>query len=346
MKTYFEIKIHSLGWGLFGYMSQVLGHLKMFEDSGIDAIPFVSVKNDDYGDPSEDFDAYSPFFKPLCNFSPPEIYAQESAGECKIIPSPHGDARGRAWMFGNNMWPPDHLPLLEQGIPIYKKYIRVHDSITADIDKFYIEKLEGKKTLAVHIRGLDKYIEITPTALPYIFEMIYHKIKHFGYEQVYVCTDEKRILEYLQARITEEFTNISFLKSASKRINGKRPLYVVNREDYIGNPDICYGISDSDYTNFQKGYDVIFDVFTMARCQGFLRCVSNVSDWVPLASDSIEEISFIETTIPPQPYLLIPRSTDAEKLTSMTEDYKKDMESVSKRFTFNDVDLEEYCKGV
>jgi len=302
--TYYVLKLPCFGRGLFGWMSNVLTSLHYIDTIDPNAKIFVDIRSNDYGEESiNNLDAWNPWFKPLCSESKSLIYFLEKQGLCKVIDI--GDPRemyiammGQTIVFGNLL---DFRPaVFEKARKTYLKHIHVHDFIQRDIDEFCNKKLAGKKTLAVHVRGTDKWSEYAREPNESIFRQIQEWVSTKGYEQVYLCTDEKSTVKYFQDRIPAEL-GIPIIVSDAFRMDSKFPVYMVNRENYLSaetQAGLMKGVVEEGYTNFQKGYDVIFDVFTMARCQGLLRWRSNVSDWVLVVTDSIQESKFLHADLP------------------------------------------------
>tara|TARA_B100000212_G_C27367029_1_gene530780 strand:+ start:854 stop:1762 length:909 start_codon:yes stop_codon:yes gene_type:complete len=301
--SYLKISFGTTGWGLFGYASAVLGHLYHANDDK--HVPFIDIQNIDYGDKENNNDAWSPFWKPVCHLSKEEIEEICSNSNDKIVLS--HDGRPNLGVFGNfRDWKPSVYRELR---PVVDKYFRIHDHIQKDVDEFVNNYIAGKKTLALHYRGTDKHVEARRIPESEVLEAIEKIVQKRGYEQVYVCTDEIEVMEYFQKMIPQK-CRIPVLKSKSIRTTGAHPLYKVNRDNYSNNKEICKQVFINELTNYRKGYDVIFDVYTMARCTGLVRCISNVSDWVVLVSDTIEESWFLHRLhdpLTPHPGLYVGR---------------------------------------
>ena len=272
----------NFGLGLFSIASHVLTELYDYENNReSDDVFTLNVSNYDYGKIEEDYAIWDLYWKPV---GISKIAAEEYKG-------PILDDRPDV-IWGN--YTHNNLRMYESHAEVAEKYFQLQPSIKHAVDDFVNENLSDKKTLAVHYRGTDKVIEAKRTAENEVVEKIKYVVQEENYDQVYVCTDEEEAMQRLESSISA--LGIPIIKSESFRATESgHAIFSINRDNYMQdiNTRSCRGVMAEGLTNYKKGYDVIFDVYTMAKCQGFVRCRSNVSDWTYLLSSSIQKSWFI-----------------------------------------------------
>lgn len=271
----------NFGLGFFSIASHVLTELYNYESNRESEDEFfLDVSNYDYGDADREFSIWESYWKPI------GVSRIDTEKYDSVI-----DTRAKG-IWGNFHRRP-HPKEYESYRPIVEKYFQLLPSIKKDIDDFVRSNLDGKKTLAVHYRGTDKSIEARRTAEEDVVERVKALVREKGYGQVYVCTDEEKAMQYFEENISA--MGIPVIKSNSFRvIEGvhTHAIFSVNRDSYMKgiNEQSMVGGVDNKLTNYKKGYDVIFDTYTMARCEGLLRGRSNVSDWAHLLSAGQENM--------------------------------------------------------
>jgi hypothetical protein len=73
------------------------------------------------------------------------------------------------------------------------KYIRVKPSIQKKIDDFYQKNMAGKKTIGIHLRGTDKYLEEPVVPLSRYIDKA-NEISH-GSMQFFIASDDSKLFE-------------------------------------------------------------------------------------------------------------------------------------------------------
>lgn len=73
---------------------------------------------------------------------------------------------------------------------IISSYVRIKEPILQKIDDFFSHHIAGTKTVAIHLRGTDKYTEVPPVPLNYICEIA----NKYEPCQFYIATDDERLL--------------------------------------------------------------------------------------------------------------------------------------------------------
>jgi len=127
------------------------------------------------------------------------------------------------------------------------KYLRPNRSVAAELDAFYRDNLAGRQTIAVHVRGTDKYPEmsdIDPTCQRY-FDLI---DQDDSSSQIFLLTDDWRYVRLFQQRY------------------GAR----VAMTDAHRSQDNTGVHHDRSVQPVRRGIEVSKDVYLALRCQKFI----------------------------------------------------------------------------
>ncbi len=145
---------------------------------------------------------------------------------------------------------------------LIKKYIKIKPYINVLVDDFYKKNMAGKKTIAIHLRGTDRFTEVRPVPVNVI---IAEANKYKGYQYL-VASDENALLDYAKQSLEG---NVIYYKC--KRSNSNKPLHALPRK----NPAL-------------GGRDVLVEVLLMSMCDKFICTSSNVSAAVHFFNPSID----------------------------------------------------------
>lgn len=91
---------------------------------------------------------------------------------------------------------------------MYKKYVKLNKNMQEYFEAEYNELIKGRKVLGVLYRGTD-YTKLKPSGHPIqpsleqILQECKRRIKVKGYKYIYITTDEKRAVEFLQRELPE-----------------------------------------------------------------------------------------------------------------------------------------------
>ncbi|MDZ4124033.1 MAG: hypothetical protein U1E02_07635 [Hydrogenophaga sp.] len=83
----------------------------------------------------------------------------------------------------------------EAGKKIIDKYVHIVPSIQKKIEDFYVASMQNKKTIGIHLRGTDKYVEVPALNPALIFKEANKQARLLGVKQFFIATDEYRLLE-------------------------------------------------------------------------------------------------------------------------------------------------------
>lgn len=155
---------------------------------------------------------------------------------------------------------------------VYRKYIR----LTADTEKYIKQaarkKLNGKKTLGIHIRGTDFNKEFDNHPIPVTVEEyvsnIYEIFEKGHYEQVFVATDDKRCLNDLLQQLS---VPIVYYEDTARSVDDKSVAFTKNQRKN---------------DRYLLGLEVLRDVYTLTYCTGFIGCLSQVDIFVQIIKKS------------------------------------------------------------
>jgi hypothetical protein len=153
---------------------------------------------------------------------------------------------------------------------LINRHIKVKPSITAKADLFYNEKLAGKKTIGIHLRGTDQFTEVKNEATIFSICEEANKIAAamFGC-QFFIATDEESLLE-----------------KAIELLNGP----VIFYDSYRSRNGEAVHVHSSEhaYSRAKLGEEVLIEVLMFARCDKFIHTRSNVSTAVLFFNPELE----------------------------------------------------------
>lgn len=150
-------------------------------------------------------------------------------------------------------------------VKINKKYMKLKENVKENISKDIKELLKNKKTLAVHVRGVEwgnvKGHPIPLTLEKYTEEI--DKAMEIGrFEQIFLATDSDDTIEYLSNKYNGKIVFYSDIARASK---GSKTLALFDTTIQREN------------NHYLLGMEVLRDMMTLAFCQGLIAGLSNIS---------------------------------------------------------------------
>lgn len=149
-------------------------------------------------------------------------------------------------------------------VPMCKKYIKLQDPIEKRLREEIQSILGEKKTIAVHIRGVE-WGNIAGHPIPIGLDEYISKIKNAlesGFEQVFIATDSEKTLNHLQTVFPK---CLVFYEDVERTKEGSKTLVIFDETKH------------EKMRNFSLGYQVLRDMYTMSYCQGLIAGYSNVS---------------------------------------------------------------------
>lgn len=148
---------------------------------------------------------------------------------------------------------------------INKKYCHVKESVFEDI-KDQIDNLLGKKkTVGVHVRGVEwgkiKGHPVPPSFLAYA-KKVDEAIKEYDFEQIFLATDSEDTVTFFRRRYGDR---VKYYSEAVRSQKGNRTLVIFDNS------------IKRDHNRYWLGYEVLRDMLTLSFCDGLVAGMSNVS---------------------------------------------------------------------
>jgi hypothetical protein len=155
---------------------------------------------------------------------------------------------------------------------LMKKYIRFNSYIKPRIENDSMNILNGKKTLGIHVRGTDFNIGMNGHPVMVEPSELIGYIKNaleIGFDQIFIATDDNNLLEIYRKEFGEK---IVYFKDTFRSSN-----------------NIFLGFSQSSRAQHQYllGYEVLRDMYTLAKCDGLLSCLSSVTTCARITKASL-----------------------------------------------------------
>lgn len=158
---------------------------------------------------------------------------------------------------------------------IYHKYIRLNSRTNSLIETSVKKLLNGKKTLGIHIRGTDFLKQFNghpvPVTVEEYVEVIQKEVRIEEYDQVFVATDDIRCLKELKRKLS-------------------MPL-VYYKNVIRGNSDksVAFERNERKHNNYYLGLEVLRDAYTLAACDSFIGCLSQVDIFARIIKKSQDQ---------------------------------------------------------
>lgn len=105
------------------------------------------------------------------------------------------------------IWNRKHLRLLHAAM---KEGLRINNAVKTEINEIQM-KMEKVKTLGIHFRKTDHYLEVPPADEAVFFRKIKKKIP--AYDRIFVATDDKNLLEKLKNMFPQKIFAHDFVRS-------------------------------------------------------------------------------------------------------------------------------------
>lgn len=237
-----------------------------------------------FHDPRCSSNAFEDFFLPVSPIS------AESARQSKNVVRPRWgvdvtETFTSTGVYDEVAWARD----LEHYVQLHRKYVKLQPQVEEQIREELREFLQDKKTLAVHVRGVEWgniQDHPIPVGLEVYIQLIDEAVEQYGFEQIFLATDSDDTVGAMRRRYGEKL--ICFQDVARARA-GSHTLVIFDQQ------------SRSETTPFRMGYEVLRDMMALAECQGLIAGLSNISlaarVWKKAADQEYEYLHVIQNQI-------------------------------------------------
>lgn len=258
-KNLYLIQFNQETYGFFALWNIMLYRIDYAEQFHLTPV-VVWKERTPYWEPSLHANAYENYFEPLSGIS------TESALNSRNVVRARGDVIDRSKEFALNGYQSAFLPQnLTRFAELHKKYVRVKPEIQEQIQVELTQLLGDKKTLAVHIRGVDwgnvKGHPI-PVALEEYIRLIDEAMERHGFEQVFLATDSDDTVAEMKRRYGNRlvcYCDIIRTKA------GSHTLAIFEQEN------------QGNLRRFRMGYEVLRDMMALSQSEGLIAGFSNVA---------------------------------------------------------------------
>ena len=304
-KIIYSINLENKGKGFFAFYREVLVACAVAERYGY--IPYVEIKGSAYNTPEIGENVYEYYFEQYENLEK-ETVEQAYNGvtynryHMYLIEDEYID--NKMWAGGYSV-SKEYIEFLGK---IKRKYISVKPIVKNRILDEFTKLLKDKKTLAIHYRGTDynmgMYGHPVSLGIGEYFDYI-NECLESGYEQIFIATDDEVALNTLIDKYGEK---VSYYKDTFRSSNG------------IGVHSQSNERKDNGYW---LGYEVLRDMLTLAKCDGLICGISQVTIAAMVEKASYEEeYSYLK---------IIDKGLNKEDNIEKRIKYKKQMKSVNSK---------------
>jgi hypothetical protein len=255
------------GRGIFSILSSVLWQIEWGKREGL--VPFVGkIESIDYCERTDLTNFWTQYFLPSCVVEP----------EDTIINIEKNLLGG----YVSCNAPTENFGYLTRYRPFCKEYIRLNSFMEGELLKAK-QLLNNKKTLGVHYRGTDKMVIESGYISPQQYEKtMIETCKNFGFEQVFISTDEIEAFEYFKSKQKDYPFKVIFTDSF--RVSKK-----------YGNNFASICVNETQNLKFNRGKEALIDCYLLAECQTIIRNRSNLSSFSIICSDNIKTSIYLES---------------------------------------------------
>jgi len=253
-KLLYDLELKDKRFGFFALMRTVLSALD-FAD-GIGAQPYVRFPSGSlYTEDSAingTYNAFEYYYNPVS-----DIRQKDVENGYRVIKYQEKQGRG---LFNSYE---EYFQQVARLAEIYSKYIRLNSNTEKYLEREISNVISGKRTLGVHIRGTDYKggYRNHPVAVmldEYIAE-IDKAMETEQYDQVFVATDEQNTIDVINERY------------------GDRTVFFCDVFRSLDGNAVHTSKSDRPQHKYKLGLEVMRDAYCLARCDGLIAGISNVS---------------------------------------------------------------------
>jgi hypothetical protein len=282
-KKIFVIKMPIGGAGFFTYLLFVLNQLKYCEQNNFYPVVNFGKRSDKdpFFDPNYGDNMWDYFFEPVLDYTYAEIIKMVKDPNCPInehdmtelekidlqYMHKHNAKSIFAYPYGfykykrsyDDKW---YKRQRFKANKYIKKYIRIKENITQEVDDFYNINMKGNNVIGIHIRGTDKGTAnaasntmriVKPSE--YVKEIDKYLQEHKT-SKIFVATDQEQSLEYMKSVYGEKIISYPSLRSKSNLA----PFQMQEGNNYL------------------KAKDVFIECLLLSRCEYLLKCTSAVGE--------------------------------------------------------------------
>lgn len=248
-------------WGFFACFFNTLNHLKFCELNNKTPVIYWG-KNCPYYDEKGYkgiFNAWQYYFEPVSNltYDPADVVNDQYLSSLPL--------KAVGELFGYSSFKAGKIPARYEIRGFINKYIKIKPEIKDKINDFYNKHINGKPTIAIHLRGTDKITECIPVP-PAV--LLAHANTYKGY-QYFIATDEEQLLE-----LAKKTLNGNVIYYDSIRSKNGQPVHFYNNNKY------------------KTGEDILIETLLLSSCHKFIHTSSNVSMAVLCFNPELENIVF------------------------------------------------------
>ncbi len=265
------IIIHSSGSGFFSNFFRALSTLRWCDKN--DVVPVVHWgERSTYYEEDGHNGSYEPweyFFEPVSDLSHEEALKTEG-----VIINRHYSAPDKTFIQSTNCNARGYKKILERDYrrslnKVIKRYIKFKPSITDQVDAFYKEHIEGKKTIGIHLRGTDKFTGVWPVPVERICDTANELAKEFSECQFFIASDDARLVEKAKTLLKRPVILFDAYRSPTgRKLHG----------------------SQKNYNKAKHGEELLVEVLLLSRCDKFVHTRSNVSSGVLCFNPELDNV--------------------------------------------------------
>lgn len=198
-------------------------------------------------------------------FEQPVISIEDVYKSCSVYLANenHSD---ESFFYGTNKSKEQYLlsnDVLEQMAQVTRKYIKVKQEILADTSAKFDAIVQNRSVLGVHFRGTDFFMNYNNHPIGVTCEEYFSEIDRLlqekQYERIFLATDDKNALDLFRQKY------------------GEKLLFYPEVERGTEKRSVAFSNNDRRLHYYWLGREVLQDMLSLAKCDGYVGSMSNVS---------------------------------------------------------------------
>ena len=203
------------------------------------------------------YNVFEYYFEPVSDFSLVEVLQSRNT---TILRDHNADLILRDSNVVNWYVPNDTY--IKKLADIYKKYIKLNKNTEERIEREWQTLGLVGKTLGIHYRGTDYKLGVTSHPGSYSLKMFGDTIEKVmaekEFDSIFLATDDVEAIEFFKSN----YPNIKFYNDVIRS---------------AGKISVAYIETDRESNHYKLGYEVLRDMYTLARCDGLIAGLSQVA---------------------------------------------------------------------
>lgn len=228
--------------GMFSIFNSVIGFLNAYENGEIAGLEVKFGTRGNYYEPSHGPNWWNYYCEPLCVGRDKKLLVNQGK---------QADWSRMAYHTEKQLTP-------RQVNKLFKKYIKIKDFVTSDVNRFAQKNFGTQYVIGVHYRGTDKDYEAPKVSYRKVFKEIKNHLEGLKDREymIFVATDEQGFLDHIKEVFPDRVVALNAIRSTDGR-----PVHKTTDSPFL------------------HGKQALTDALLLSKCNILIRTSSNLSLW-------------------------------------------------------------------